>query len=79
MIEPRNLPQPGDGIAFASESGAIVHGILAERAIGPLTGNPRYRVVDTFSEADDPDAGCWVDILHVLSFYPVFVTTEEAA
>ena len=61
---------PGDFVTYAGRSGAIAGGIVAERAISPLTLNPRFRVVDFASEAADPDAGRWVDVMHLLGAYP---------
>jgi hydrogenase maturation factor len=65
-----NDPQPGDRIIYAGRTGNHVAGIVAERAIGPLSGNPRYRVVDFASEMRDEEAGRWVDVFHVISIRP---------
>jgi hypothetical protein len=57
-----SAPEIGDRVCYWGRSERLVSGVLAERAIGPLTGNPRYRVVDSWREAADPDAGRWVGI-----------------
>ncbi len=62
-------PQIGDRVAYHGRD-AIVSGILAERTLSPLTGNPRYRVVDFTSEIADEEAGRWVGIEEVISIHP---------
>jgi len=63
-----NTPEIGDSVLYWGRGDTLVHGILAECAISPLTGNPRYRVVDLASEMKDEEAGRWVDILEVVRF-----------
>ncbi len=65
-----SAPEIGDRVYFYGRGDAMVCGILAERAIGPLTGNPRYRVVDLPSEMRDPEAGRWVPVEEVYGIYP---------
>ena len=60
-----NTPEIGDSVLYWGRMDNLVRGILAERAISPLTGNPRYRVVDSFQEMKDEEAGRWVDVLEV--------------
>jgi hypothetical protein len=59
-----NVPQVGDRITYHGIDNTFVSGFLAERSISPLTGNPRYRVVDSMQEAKDPEAGKWVGLEH---------------
>ncbi len=68
------LPQPGDLIYYNGRSinGAppqVCHGIFAERAPSPLTGRPRIRVVDSWREAADPEAGRWLDATDLIGHY----------
>jgi hypothetical protein len=65
-----NLPTVGDHCTYHGWYDNVVGGILAERRISPLTGNPRYRIVDSAGEMKDPHAGRWVDVLHVIAFDP---------
>ncbi len=66
--EGTNIPQPGDRVLYHGRHKNMVRGVLAERAISPLTNNPRYRVVDTAQEISDPEAGRWIDINDVIRF-----------
>jgi hypothetical protein len=63
-------PQVGDRVVYAGRTGEHVGGYLAERAVSPLTGNPRYRVVDFLREMLDEEAGRWVGVEHVISIRP---------
>ena len=53
---------------YAGDKGTVLRGVLAERRIGPLSGNPVYRVTDTHQEARDLDAGVWIGINDVIRF-----------
>jgi hypothetical protein len=64
-----NTPQIGDCITYHGFDN-VVSGIIAERAISPLTGNPRYRVVDSHQETKDPEAGKWINVEAVLGIHP---------
>jgi len=62
-------PQPGDWIVYHGRNDAQVGGFIAERRISPLTGNPRYRVVDSMQDAKDEEAGHWVSLEHTIAVY----------
>jgi hypothetical protein len=68
--ELRRLAEVGDRVYYRGRFDNVVGGILAERAVSPLTGNPRYRVVDSWDEAADCDAGRWVEIEDVIGIHP---------
>ena len=52
--------QVGDRVIYYPRNSDIMAGgIVAERAVSPLTGNPRFRIVDFAREIADPDAGQW--------------------
>jgi len=65
-----NEPQIGDRVQYYGKGDAIVEGFLAESIIGPLTGNPRYRVVDSMQDVKDEEAGKWVSVENVRGIYP---------
>lgn len=65
-----NQPQPGDRIYYYGDHDQVVNGIVAERQLGPLTGDPNYRVVDFASEMKDPEAGRWIPIGRVTGIFP---------
>lgn len=52
----------GDVVVYWTPHETQAEGVVADRAISPLTGNPRVRVVDFASEMSDPDAGKWLDV-----------------
>ncbi len=65
-----NEPQVGDRVLYHGRFDNVVEGILAERILSPLTGNPRYRVVDSWAEAKDEEAGRWIDVMEIIGIYP---------
>jgi hypothetical protein len=67
-VEGDNPPQLGWTVFYAGDKGTVLRGVLAERRIGPLSGNPVYRVTDTHQEARDLDAGVWIGINDVIRF-----------
>jgi hypothetical protein len=79
MNQPNPLtPHPGDYIEYYGRHNNIVAGFIAERSISPLTGNPRYRVVDSMQEAKDVDAGRWIGVEDTHAVYES-VPKDQAA
>ena len=60
FVEPGDRAEVGDDVVFHGDHGNLVRGIVADRAVSPLSNVTSYRVVDSWSESDDPDAGKWV-------------------
>ena len=60
FVEPGERAEIGDGVVFHGDHGNLVSAIVADRAVSPLSTVTRYRVVDSWSESNDPDAGKWV-------------------
>jgi hypothetical protein len=60
FVEPGDRAEVGDEVVFHGDHGNLVRGIVADRALSPLTGLTSYRVVDFWSESYDPDAGKWI-------------------
>lgn len=50
-------------IEYETAHGTIGSGYIADTAESPLTGKLRFLVVDSHSEAHDPDAGRWIDAI----------------
>lgn len=70
---PSNPPQRGDYVLYYGKHDNIIGGYLAVRYISPLTGNPRYLVVDSLQEDGDDGAGHWIGIenVHSINAEPV--------
>jgi hypothetical protein len=60
FVEPGDRAGVGDEVVFQGDHGNLVRAIVADRAVSPLSHVVRYRVVDAWSESEDPDAGKWV-------------------
>lgn len=62
-------PKAGDYIQYHGIDNTVVGGIIAERAISPITGNQRYRVVDSLREAPDREAGRWIGLEETIAVF----------
>jgi len=60
FVEPGDRAEVGDEVVFHGDHGNLVHGLVAERTVGPLMHRTMYRVVDLASEMFDTDAGKWI-------------------
>jgi hypothetical protein len=60
FVEPGDRAEIGDDVVFHGDHGNLVSAIVADLAVSPLSNVTRYRVVDSWSESNDPDAGTWV-------------------
>jgi hypothetical protein len=60
FVDPGDLVEVGDEVIYFGCHGDLVTGLIAERAASPLSCTTHYRVVDSWSEAKDDDAGRWV-------------------
>jgi len=60
FVEPGDRAEVGDDVVFHGDHGNLVSAIVADRAVSPLSNVTRYRVVDSWSVSNDPDAGTWV-------------------
>jgi hypothetical protein len=68
-IPAANLPQPGDVIRYygSTRSDVVSVGTIARREDrSPVTGNPRYFVVDPGDNYLDPVTGRWVPLEDVV-------------
>jgi hypothetical protein len=59
----------GDEVVFHGDHGNLVRGIVADRALSPLSGLTMYLVVDFWSESYDPDAGKWIAHARLFMFH----------
>ncbi len=71
FVEPGDRAEAGDKVVFHGDHGNLVRAIVADRAASPLSGTTRYRVVDAWSESDDPDAGKWVGHDRLYMIHPL--------
>jgi hypothetical protein len=60
FVEPGDRAEVGDEVAFHGDQGNLFRAIVVDRAVSPLPHVMRYRVVDNWSESDDPEAGKWI-------------------
>ena len=59
-VEPGDIAEIGDEVLFHGVHDTLDRGMVADRAISPRSGALRYRVVDSWSESGDPEAGRWI-------------------
>ena len=69
-VEPGDRAEVGDDVVFHGDRGNLVRGIVADRALSPLSGLTRYRVVNFWSESFDSDAGKWIAHARLFTFHP---------
>jgi hypothetical protein len=71
FVEPGDQSEVGDEVVYHGEHDNLVQAIVAERAATPLAGITRCRIVDYWSEVDDPDAGRWIGHDRLHGIYPL--------
>jgi hypothetical protein len=71
LFEPGDLADVGDEVVFHGDHGNLFRAIVVDRALSPLSHVMRYRVVDNWSESDDPDAGKWVGHDRLYMIHPL--------
>jgi hypothetical protein len=71
FVEPGDRAEFGDEVVFHGDHGNLVRAIVADRAASPLSHAMRYRVLDFWSESDDPDAGKWVGHDRLYMIHPL--------
>ena len=70
FVEPDDQAELGDHVVYHGDHGNLVQGFVADRAVSPLAGIRRYRVVDSWSEGTDLDAGKWVNHDRLYMIHP---------
>ena len=70
FVESGDRAEVGDEVVFLGDHGNPVRGIVADRALSPLSGLTRYRVVNFWSESFDSDAGKWIAHARLFTFHP---------
>jgi hypothetical protein len=71
FVEPGDRAGVGDEVVFQGDHCNLVRGLVADRADSPLSHVTRYRVVDSWSESSDPDAGKWVGDSRLYMIHPL--------
>ena len=71
FVEPGDRAEVGDEVVFHGDHGNLVRALVADRAVCPLSGVTRYRVVDAWSESRDPDASRWVGHDRLYMIHPL--------
>lgn len=71
FVEPGDRAEVGDEVVFHGDHGNLVRGLDADRALSPLSQVSSYRVVDSWSESYDPDAGKWVSHDRLYMIHPL--------
>ena len=70
VVDPGDRAEVGDEVVFHGDHGNFVRAIVADRALSPLSGLTRYRVVNFWSESFDSDAGKWIAHARLFTFHP---------
>jgi hypothetical protein len=60
FVRAGDLAEVGDEVIFHGDHGTLIRGLVADRAVSPLTQRMMYRVVNFVSEMFEPDSGEWV-------------------
>jgi hypothetical protein len=71
FVEPGDQAEIGDEVVYHGDHGNLVQAIVADRAVTPLTGITRYRLVDFWSEVDDAEAGRWINHDRLFTIVPL--------
>ena len=61
FVEPGDRAEVGDEVVFHGDHGNLVRGLVADRAVSPLSQRHDVsRRRRSASESNDPDAGKWI-------------------
>ena len=69
FVDSGDHAEVGDEVVFHGDHDNLVRAIVADRALSPLSGLTRYRVVNFWSESFDSDAGKWIAHARLFMFH----------